>query len=45
MTGVKWSNLTTTNVLTTVPTTLMERLWRVSKDNTINKIIRVVLCM
>jgi hypothetical protein len=43
--GVKRSNLTTINVLTPVPTTPMERLGRTSKDNTIDKIIRLALCM
>jgi hypothetical protein len=45
MTEVKRSNLTMTSVLTLVPTTSMERFGRVSKDNTIDEIIRVVLCM
>jgi hypothetical protein len=45
MTEVKQSNLAMAKVLTPVPTTPIERLGHVSKDNTIDEIIRVVLCI
>jgi len=42
---VKVKYLTTTNVSTSVPATPMDRLGRVSKDNIVDEIVRVVLCI
>jgi len=42
---VKRSNLTTTDILTLVLATLMGRLRHVNKDNIIDEIMRVELCM
>jgi hypothetical protein len=46
MTEIKQSKKkTSAKELTPVPTTLIERLGCVSKDNKVDEIIRVVLCM
>ena len=44
MTRIKRNKITLANELTPVPTTPMQRLRLMSKDNIVEEIIRVVLC-
>ena len=45
MTRIKRNKITLANELTLVPTTPTQRLGLMSKDNIVEEIIRVVLCI